>query len=138
MLIAEFRKLRANKGEIKKIMDLLGSKIRGTWGGVLFFLIPALLFLVCAEQGLVDPTLSDLKTQVEIAEISGSVTSLAIGGESSVISVSLEDGTGTAFSGVVVSFDALIGSITPSDTSDENGIAQGLSIQAEPMQESIQ
>ncbi len=92
-------------------------------GWTKFFLITLVfgLLISCTESGMVDPT--NPSGAIRIKSISTSSETIGIGGETALITVELMDGTGTAFQGGVVSFEAALGTISLTDTSDSAGLA---------------
>ncbi|MFC1564281.1 beta strand repeat-containing protein [candidate division KSB1 bacterium] len=91
------------------------------WTKLIVFSLLLVLFMSCSESGMVDPT--NPTGTIRIKSISTSSETVGIGGETAVITVDLIDGTGDPYQGGVVGFDAVLGSITLSDTSDSEGIA---------------
>ena len=84
------------------------------------------LFYYCEKQGIIDPVSEERSKQVRIAEFESSRANIIAGGASSEISLKLLDGTGAPVNEGIVSFNALIGSVTPVDTTDDKGIALAL------------
>jgi len=84
------------------------------------------LFIFCERAGVIDPSAPDLASRVIISELSSSVSSIGIGGESAVITVKLINGAGKPYIGGIVHFKALLGTITPTDTTGLDGLASAI------------
>ncbi len=98
------------------------KKTVSIWGAI-FVCLMVFFTISCDKSGVLDPIDSE---GVQITEFSSAVSTLGLGGESTTLTFKLIDGYGEPFSGAVVSFQSVYGTVTPNDTTNSSGTATAI------------